>query len=164
MTMVSRKTIHSMAMVQSYKNHWKTIDYNGTLTKTVDHSMVLKILLLLRSNIDLKDLNKIQNLFLLLMWFWFNIQRKPCRTFEKNSGEKILTLDTWKIRHSSNSGYKSTVKKPKTEGSRGFPLLWMWRYFQKEGTAHETCKRKAQVDCTYFQAAWKNTAYRVRRA
>ena len=43
MTMVSHKTIHSMAMVQLYRNHWKTINYNGTLTKTIDHSIVLKI-------------------------------------------------------------------------------------------------------------------------
>ena len=30
-------------MVQLYKNHWKTIDYNGTLTKTINYSIVLKI-------------------------------------------------------------------------------------------------------------------------
>ena len=25
------------------ENHWTTIDYNGTLTKTIDHSIVPKI-------------------------------------------------------------------------------------------------------------------------
>ena len=31
------------------KTHWKTIDYNGTLTKTINHSIVVKNLPLLRS-------------------------------------------------------------------------------------------------------------------
>ena len=42
MPMVSRKTIHSMAMVRLWENHWKPIDSNGTLTKTIEHSIVLK--------------------------------------------------------------------------------------------------------------------------
>ena len=79
MSMVSHKTIHSMARVGleknigktidtngwNLKNHWKTIetngshvkktfekpiDYNGTLTKTINHSIVVKILPSLRSN------------------------------------------------------------------------------------------------------------------
>ena len=33
----------------SDKNHWKTIDWNGTLTKTINHSIVPKILPSLRS-------------------------------------------------------------------------------------------------------------------
>ena len=32
------------------KNHWKTIDYDGTLAKTINHSIVVKILPSLRSN------------------------------------------------------------------------------------------------------------------
>ena len=31
------------------KNHWKTINFNGTLTKTINHSIVVKILPSLRS-------------------------------------------------------------------------------------------------------------------
>ena len=31
-------------MVHMWKNHWKIIDYNGTLTKTINHSIVVKIL------------------------------------------------------------------------------------------------------------------------
>ena len=80
MSMVSHKTIHSMAMVgleknigktidtngwnlknhwktigtngSHVKNHWKTIDYNGTLTKTINHSIVVKILPSLRSSVN----------------------------------------------------------------------------------------------------------------
>ena len=78
MSMVSHKTIHSVAMVGlektigktidtngwNLKNHWKTIgtngshvkkqlktiDYNGTLTKTINHSIVVKFLPSFRSN------------------------------------------------------------------------------------------------------------------
>ena len=77
MSMVSHKTIHSMAMVglektigktidtngwnlknhwktidtngSHVKNHWKTIGYNGTLTKTINHSTMVKILPSFRS-------------------------------------------------------------------------------------------------------------------
>ena len=73
MSIVSHKTIHSMAMVglektidtngwnlkthwktigtngSHVKNHWKTIDYNGTLTKTINHSIVVKFLPSFRS-------------------------------------------------------------------------------------------------------------------
>ena len=80
MSMVSHKIIHSMAMVglekktlekplipmveiwktiekpstpmvHMSKNHWKTIEYTGTLTKTINHSIVVKILPSLRSNL-----------------------------------------------------------------------------------------------------------------
>ena len=77
-SMVSHKTIHSMAMVRlektigktidtngwnlknhwktigtngsHVKNHWKTIDYNGILRKTINHSIVVKFLPSFRSN------------------------------------------------------------------------------------------------------------------